>query len=321
MTWPGPLPPVDTAAQAAASRLGRDLRTGHRMDAAAAAWAAALECAVAVRLLPEPPPVRRVIHAAAGWRTAGGQPGRLLVDAHLVAGALGVLGGTPARALGPVPLSPAEEGLFAYLALAWLADLPGLPALDWIHGGDLLWPAPQDGVPAVEWQVEVADRRGVVRWCLPRAPGDLASIPPTPETPLPLGLWFDPVRLALGARLRPGDRVPLSARVRLIGAAGPIGPALRWRDGAPIVPPADEVSPVDDSMTLEALPVRLDVRLAEVVLTAGQLAALTPGATLPLRLDDPPLVQLRAGDRVVATAALVEAEGGVALQIVRVALD
>ena len=66
---------------------------------------------------------------------------------------------------------------------------------------------------------------------------------------------------------------------------------------------------------------QLDAHLADVVLTAGQLAALTPGATLPLSLADPPIVRLRAGDRVVATAALVEADGGVALQIVRVTLD
>ncbi len=319
MTWPGPLPPVDAAGRAAATPLGLDLRTPRRMDAAATAWAAALECAVTVRPLPGPPPPRRVLHAAAGWRTAQGGAGRLLVDAHLLAGALGVLGGAPPRALGPVPLSPAEEGLFAYLALAWLADLPSAPALDWIHGGDPIWPAPRDGTPAVDWQVELGGRRGVARWCLP--PEAAASAPPGPDLPLPLSVRFEPVRLGLGVRLRPGDRVPIPRVVRLHAAWGPLPLLLRWRDGAPRIPPVHEVSPVNDPPTLETLPVRLEVHLADVVLTAGQLAALTPGATLALALDDPPLVRLRAGDRVVATAALVEAEHGVALQIVRVTLD
>jgi flagellar motor switch/type III secretory pathway protein FliN len=318
--WPTRLAPVDGGARAAATPLGRALRTPDRADAAARAWAAALECAVRVQPSPGAPPPRRVPCAAAGWRTATGAAGRLLVDAHLLAGALQVLGGAPAGAAGPVPLSPAEEGLFGYLALAWLADLPAAPALDWVHGGDPTWPAPEDGVPAVDWRVEVAGRRGIARWCLPPAPG-LVSAPPPDHTPLPLGLWLDPVPLALGARLRSGDRLPVSSRVRLRGATGPIHPSLRWRHGAAQVPAADEVLPVNDSTMLEALPVRLEVHLADVVLTAGQLAALTPGTTLPLALTDPPTVRLRAGDRVVATAALVEDGGGVALQIVRVTLD
>ena len=72
------------------------------------------------------------------------------------------------------------------------------------------------------------------------------------------------------------------------------------------------------SPTLETLPVRLDVLLAQLDLTVGQLAALTPGQVVPLPAEDHPVVSLVVGDRPVALGVLVQADGRLAVQITQV---
>jgi len=76
---------------------------------------------------------------------------------------------------------------------------------------------------------------------------------------------------------------------------------------------ATEVTRVDPQ--LSALPVELDVELGRVLLTLGELSALAPGAIVPLRISVGDPVFLRAGDRRVARAELVELEGEVAARV------
>jgi flagellar motor switch/type III secretory pathway protein FliN len=63
------------------------------------------------------------------------------------------------------------------------------------------------------------------------------------------------------------------------------------------------------------LPITLEVELARVELSVGELARLEPGAALPLALDRRGLVTLRAGERAVARGELVEIDGAVGVRI------
>jgi type III secretion protein Q len=69
---------------------------------------------------------------------------------------------------------------------------------------------------------------------------------------------------------------------------------------------------------LSTLPVELEVELARVPLTLVELAALAPGMVLPLRISVGDPVFLRAGDRRVARAELVDLEGEVAARVLDV---
>ena len=66
---------------------------------------------------------------------------------------------------------------------------------------------------------------------------------------------------------------------------------------------------------LSTLPVELEVELARVPLALGELSTLAPGAIVPLRISVGDPVFLRAGDRRIARAELVELEGEVAARI------
>ncbi len=65
-----------------------------------------------------------------------------------------------------------------------------------------------------------------------------------------------------------------------------------------------------------SIPIALEVELARVPVTLGQLARLEPGATLALPVDRRGLVTLRAGERALARGELVEIEGSVGVRIV-----
>jgi type III secretion protein Q len=77
--------------------------------------------------------------------------------------------------------------------------------------------------------------------------------------------------------------------------------------------PSQEVTHVDP--VLSELPVELEVELARVPLSLAELGALQPGAVLPLRVSPGDPVFLRAGDRRIARAELVEIEGEVAARV------
>lgn len=64
-----------------------------------------------------------------------------------------------------------------------------------------------------------------------------------------------------------------------------------------------------------ALPVEVEIELTRLRLTLGQLAAIRPGALLPLRIDASDPVTLKIGHRAIARAELVEIEGEVGARI------
>jgi type III secretion protein Q len=78
-------------------------------------------------------------------------------------------------------------------------------------------------------------------------------------------------------------------------------------------PSSQEVTHVDPA--LSELPVELEVELARVPLSLAELGALQPGAVVPLRVSAGDPVFLRAGDRRIGRAELVEVEGEVAARV------
>lgn len=63
------------------------------------------------------------------------------------------------------------------------------------------------------------------------------------------------------------------------------------------------------------LPIELEIELARVQLPVGDLAAIRPGAVIPLRINPADPVLIRIGDRVLAKAELVEIDGEVGARI------
>jgi len=66
---------------------------------------------------------------------------------------------------------------------------------------------------------------------------------------------------------------------------------------------------------LSELPVELEVELTRVPLSLAELGALEPGTVLSLRVSAGDPVFLRAGDRRIGRAELVEVEGEVAARV------
>jgi type III secretion protein Q len=77
--------------------------------------------------------------------------------------------------------------------------------------------------------------------------------------------------------------------------------------------PMAAVKPTDQ--TVASLPVDVEIELTRLKLTLAELAAIKPGAVLPLRINAAEPVLLRVGDRAVARAELVEIENEVGARI------
>jgi len=117
-----------------------------------------------------------------------------------------------------------------------------------------------------------------------------------------------------GARLVDGTLYGPLALVRpgavLSGALSAEGFRLA---GAERSAPSQEVTQVDPA--LSELPIELEVELARVPLSLAEVSALQPGALVPLRVSAGDPVFLRAGERRIARAELVELEGEVAARV------
>lgn len=68
------------------------------------------------------------------------------------------------------------------------------------------------------------------------------------------------------------------------------------------------------------LPITLEVELARLELSVGELARLEPGGVLTLPVDRRGLVTLRAGERPFARGELVDLDGAVGVRILSVEL-
>lgn len=87
----------------------------------------------------------------------------LHLQSHLLAGQVQALAGAVARPSGPVPLSPAEEGLFAWLVLELLAAAPGL---DGALAGTRRHATAAVRAPDVLWRVRIGEQVGLAAWKL-----------------------------------------------------------------------------------------------------------------------------------------------------------
>lgn len=303
------LPPVDGAARLAGSSLGRSLGASSLLNRAAALWARLLETTIEVSLLP--PVVAggpRPPWACAGWVLPDGRQGVLAADTALLAGRVGVMAGATARSIGPVPLSPAESGLFAYLATAWLGLLDPVPALDWVDGGVGTWDPPRP-TAAIRWRLSIDGAVGLVHWWAP----PVTQPPDALRSDLPLVARLLAGRAGLGRRPAPGDLVVLQAAPHL--AIGPITHPLirqnaRWR----------VASAAETRMTqpIADLPLTIDAVVGQFTLTVAEASALARGSVLPLAPDPTPEVRLMIGDQLIAVGMLVDDDGRAAVQITRV---
>jgi len=112
--------------------------------------------------------------------------------------------------------------------------------------------------------------------------------------------------------LSPGDVVLVEAFDRA-ALVLPGGARIAGRAGA-------EAFQVEGEMKdrTAGIPIALEVELARVEVSLGELARLEPGAVLPLALDRRGRVALRAGERTVARGELVDVEGAVGVRILEV---
>lgn len=126
--------------------------------------------------------------------------------------------------------------------------------------------------------------------------------------------------LAGAAVVLPGARLvdgllhgPLSLVRSGLAIHGTLATGGLRHDAIEARPSSQEVTHVDP--TLSELPVELEVELARLQLSLAELAALQPGTVLPLRVSAGDPVFLRAGDRRIGRAELVEVEGQVAARV------
>ncbi|WP_395819215.1 FliM/FliN family flagellar motor switch protein [Archangium minus] len=101
----------------------------------------------------------------------------------------------------------------------------------------------------------------------------------------------------------------------LTGDFTPEGFSLNRAHRRGLLQESDMVTVVERSEGMPPLPVDVEIELTRLMLPLSELAALKPGALLPLRINASEPVLLRVGDRVVARAELVDIEGEVGARI------
>lgn len=262
---------------------------------------------------------------------------RLHVQTQLLAGQVQALAGLAARPLGPVPLSEAEAGLFAWLVLDALPALapgaalsPSAPGASAPDTDSLYLAGTTRGTRApagqgVTWLADIGDRSGLVHWEFaaagPAASGRARAVP-------------IPTRLTAGLPGSLHALVPGAARDvaslcwQWTAADTPLFPVTLRLEGEPsalvfrVTGDEPAASPMEISMPLDPadLPCALTLDLGTVVLSAGAIADLRPGTRIPLQLGERPRVWLRAGDVLVAEAELIDLTGQPAVRITRTLL-
>ncbi|HZY02981.1 MAG TPA: FliM/FliN family flagellar motor switch protein [Anaeromyxobacteraceae bacterium] len=296
--------------------------------AAAAAVSAALEKRLGMPVSVSGRPLPGADAGPAGARLAldlSALPGQAIleVDASLVARLVDRLAGGPGEApvaAAPTPIESSVLELLALLALdAAAADEAVARVLSprLARGG-----AVPESPLAVALELDLGGLRGRGRLLLPHAAvRALAGPPAVPETLATLAV---PASLRSGssavaaeelALLSPGDALLLDAapseRGHLVLPGG-------FRLSGPLDEEGFHVEEMAMTEHAAAAPVTIEVELARVTLTLGQLARLAPGAALPLHLDRRGLVTLRAGERCLARGELVDVEGAVGVRITAV---
>jgi type III secretion protein Q len=226
--------------------------------------------------------------------------------------------GAPTPAASTTPLEHAAVELATLSALAAVASLPELEAR--------LAPrlARQAGEPigglAIELAVSLGAGAGRARVVLPaaavKALGDESArgSPPAPITlELSLRGGAAPLLAEELEALAAGDVVlldpPPPGRLTAVAPGGLRVVGVESEGGLLV----EEIQMPD--VARSEWPIHVEVELARVPITLGELARLEPGAILPLPIDRRGLVTLRVGDRVIARGQLVDVEGSVGVRI------
>jgi type III secretion protein Q len=276
--------------------------------------------------------------------SALGAPAVLDVGRDLVAALVGELAGAGAEPAPVAGLVPLEQAAAGFLCLAVLAELRSLAETERLWAPRLLgWTASREEASRLLGGGELVAFRGTlelgrvtdrVHLYVPAVPlaTSLLRTAEAPASPLgaamaraelPAVLLAGAARLdrAAATALRPRDVVVLPG----LGLAGqhPVGAACLRTASFVLVgelsPKGLTVQAVEQRLPQEEptmssaappdVPVDVEVELARLRLSLGQLAALRIGTVLPLRVGTGEPVVLRVGDRAVARAELVDVEG------------
>jgi type III secretion protein Q len=124
---------------------------------------------------------------------------------------------------------------------------------------------------------------------------------------------FEGVRRDGGRPLGPGRLV--TRGFSLAGGFVPEGFLLTHARGSAHSQESDMVAVDEKGEGMPPLPVDVEIELTRVMVPLSELAALKPGALLPLHINASEPVLLRVGDRAVARAELVEIEGEVGARV------
>lgn len=250
-------------------------------------------------------------------------PAILEVDAALVARLVDRLAGADAEtraAAAPTRLEASVLELLALLALdAASATEPVERALSprLARAG-----AVPESPLAVALDIDLGGLRGRGRLLLP--PGAVRALAGPPSVPDRLA------SLRLSASLRSGASAVPAAELHALSPgdvllldAAPSAQAHLVLPGGFRLSGAfeEETFHVEEMAMTEhaaAAPVTLEVELARVTVTLGELSRLEPGAAMALHLDRRGLVTLRVGERAVARGELVDIEGAVGVRITAV---
>jgi type III secretion protein Q len=297
---------VGTAAAAAASQAlaslvgGEVIVSGRPVPAVSAVGAGAAMLRVELAALP-----------SSAW---------VEVDARLAAAFLDRLCGGTGEAPMATRLTPLETGALELAALACVDAIASVPAVAERLAPRLLRASggPQEGL-SIELSVRIGDCAGRGRLLLPqdalralagpREPGEAAA-----RFPLDLSLRSGaaPLDAEALADLEPGDVVLVDPFPdRRLAAVAPGGLRILGTDA-------------NDSLHIEEIlmsdltsehHVALEVELARVSITLGDLIRLAPDAVLPLGIDRTGSVTLKLGDRTFARGRLVDVEGTIGVRI------
>ncbi|BDG04363.1 FliM/FliN family flagellar motor switch protein [Anaeromyxobacter oryzae] len=314
----------------ALSRGHAELTAAARATGAEVARAAAAELAavlgapvmVSARTVPGPAAPRALVARLALDLAALPAPAVLEVDSALAVAVVNRLAGGDGAPEPAAVLTPVEASAVELLALAALEGACAAPAVDALLAPRLARGVREPaGALAIELDVDAGGARGHARLLVPPAAlRALAGAPDPAASPVSLPVSFRRGTAALGPgdldALAPGDVVVVdeaatgTASLVLPGGARATG---RLEDDGTF-----HVEETTMTGRMAELPVTLEIELARVELTLGELARLEPGAALPLALDRRGLVTLRAGDRAVARGELVDVEGSVGVRILSV---
>jgi type III secretion protein Q len=244
----------------------------------------------------------------------------LEVEPALVIGLVDRLAGGAGETFGATSLTSVEVAALELFALAALDGACRVLAIEEALAPRLCRAVPDPAAPlAIELTIDAGALSGRARLLLPAAAARALRGAPA---------WNDGAAgIALTASLRGGaaalapeelEALAAGDVVVLDGAAEPRALVLpggarlsgRHEDGT------FHVEEIEMTNRIAQLPVVLEIELARVEVTLGELARLEPGATLPLALDRRGLVTLRAGERAIARGELVDVDGAVGVRVV-----